>query len=163
MHDYRGGYRNGRNEIRVVIPVNHDLLRGSGQPIAPPVAHAVGVTPGQRRTFTGAHGELTLYWNLASTTDANIGSLRLQAEAVDATEGDDLVLALRPADASFDVTRAPRDDPAPLRLRKVLGRTAKTPITALAASLECTPEQVCEILRGRGEQQIAALVTEATE
>lgn len=161
MHAYRGGYLNGRNEIRVVVPVTNDLLRGSGQPISPPVAHAVGVTPGQRRTFTGAHGQLTLYWNLASTTDANIGSLRLLADAVDATAGDDLVLALRPADASLDVTRARRDEPAPLRLRNILGRTTTTPITTLAASLECAPEQVCEILRGRGEQEIAALVAEA--
>lgn len=157
MSSSRGGYLNGPNEVRVALPVNHDLLRGSGQPIAAAVAHAAGVGPGQRSTFTGPHGQLTLYWELTSTTGANIGSLRTQAIAVDAAHGDDLVLALRPGQASFHVTRLRRDEPEPSRLRKLLGHKASNPLTDLAASLQCPPERVRQVLQARGEHQLVAM------
>ena len=158
FHTTRGGYRNGRNEVRVVLPVNHDLLRGSGQSIPSPVAHAVGVTPGQRTTFTGPTGELTLYWDLTTTSGALIGSLRAQAGALDAVDGDDLILALRPSDASFEVIKASQDDTPSVRLRKLLGRSPKDPVTALAASLECPPHLVSTTLERRGEQSLLELI-----
>ena len=51
LNTVRGAFRNGHNEIRLALPVTADVLRGSGQAIHPAVATAVGVTPGQRRTF----------------------------------------------------------------------------------------------------------------
>lgn len=87
----RGCYRNGPNEIRIILPVDHDLLRGSGRHIPHPVADAAGVSPGQRRTFTGPGGQLTIVWRLSPTAGASVGSLRTQADTVAAAEGDELV------------------------------------------------------------------------
>ena len=162
LHSARSGYLNGRSEVRHAIPVNHDLLRGSGQYLPAPVSAAVGVGPRQRRTFTSTTGQLTLYWDLDSTTGPHIGSLRKQAEAVNAVDGDDLILALRTLDDTFEVIRAVKDEPASVRLRKLLGRNTKKPVAALAAGLGCAPERVAEILRDRGEHAILELIKETS-
>ncbi|WP_396922709.1 hypothetical protein [Mycolicibacterium sp.] len=82
LNTIRGAFRNGANEIRIAVSVTSQLLRGSGQTVHPAVATAVGVSPGEQRTFSSPHGEVTLYWKLASTTGANLGSLRAHAVAV---------------------------------------------------------------------------------
>jgi len=46
-----------------------------------------------------------VFWKLSSTSGANVGSLRAQAVAVEATVRDTLVLAFRLDDASLEVTR----------------------------------------------------------
>ncbi|OPX08378.1 hypothetical protein B1790_19840 [Mycobacterium sp. AT1] len=160
LYTFRSGYRNGRNDVRVVFPADHDLLRGSGQAVPSSVAHAVGVTPGQRTTFTNTAGELTLYWDLTSTSGALIGSLRAQAAAVEAAFGDDVILVLRPSDASFEVIKAPKDEAPRARLQKLLGRRPKNPLTAMAASLECPPHLVVPTLQRRGEQRLLQLIGE---
>jgi len=159
LRTIRGCYRNGPNEIRLVLAVDHDMLRGSGRPIPQPVVDAAGVHPGQRRTFAGPGGQLTIVWRLNSTTGGSIGSLRTYANAVGAIQGDDLVLILRPDDASFDITRIAGDESASSRLSKMLGRPAGD-ITSreLAASLDCTPEQVDEVLRSRGDHELLTLL-----
>ncbi|MGY4646428.1 hypothetical protein [Mycobacterium sp. URHB0021] len=145
----RGAFRNGHNEIRLALPVTADLLRGSGQPIHPAVATAVGVIPGQRRTFAGSHGEATVVWNLSSTTGANIGSLRVYAVAAEAAVADTLVLAFRVDDATLEVTRVDPDAVGMRRLRQLLGRTVRSPVAALAASLQCRRSDVSAVLRAR--------------
>lgn len=155
----RGCYQHGPNEIRVVMTVDRDLLRGSGRHVPPPVAHAAGVDPGQREHFTGPGGELTLFWRLSSTTGASFGSLRSQAAAVAATEGDELVLALRTDTRSFDMTRIPCGEPPRARLAKMLGRSVSAgPLTELAEGLDCTPGDVVEVLSARGDHEVLNLL-----
>jgi hypothetical protein len=159
LRTVRGCYRNGPNEIRLVLPVDHDMLRGSGRPIPHPVVDAAGVSPGQRRTFTGPAGQLTLAWRLTSTTGGSVGSLRTHAAAAGAVQGDDLVLILRPDIASFDVTTIAGDESAQTRLPKLLGRETGDDVSrALAASLDCTPEQVDDVLRSRGDLELLTLL-----
>jgi hypothetical protein len=158
LNTIRGVFRNGPNEVRVAIPVTSELLRGSGQTVHPAVATAVGVAPGEQRTFVSPHGAVTLYWKLASTTGANLGSLRAQAAAVEAATGDTLVLALRVDDASLDVTRLGAEEHAPARLRKLLGRAVRSPVAALAAALDCRREDVGAVLAARGDHDLASLL-----
>jgi hypothetical protein len=153
----RGCYRNGPNEIRLVMPVDHEMLRGSGRPIPQPVAYAAGVKPGQRRTFTGPGGELTLVWRLSSTTGGSVGSMRTYARAAEAVKGDDLVLILRTDTVSFDVTRIAGDESAWSRLPKLLGREVVDDTSReLAKSLDCSPEEVDDVLRSRGDHELLA-------
>ena len=154
----RGVFRNGPNAVRVAIPVTSELLRGSGQTVHPAVATAVGVAPGEQRTFVSPHGAVTLYWKLASTTGANLGSLRAQAAAVEAATGDTLVLALRVDDASLDVTRLGSEEQAAVRLRKLLGRAVRSPVAALAAALDCQREDVGAVLSARGDHDLASVL-----
>lgn len=159
LRTVRGCYRNGPNEIRLVLAVDHDMLRGSGRPIPQPVADAVGVSPGQRRTFSGPGGQLTVVWRLSSTTGASVGSLRTQAAAVAVKQGDELVLSLRTDDASFDITRTDRKETLPARLSKLLGREVHDRWDReLAAGLDCIPAQVEDVLRTRGDQELLTLL-----
>jgi hypothetical protein len=105
LNTVRGAFRNGHNEIRLAVPVTTEVLRGSGQAIHPAVAAAFGVAPGARQVFASPHGEVTVFWKLSSTSGANVGSLRAQAVAVEATVRDTLVLAFRLDEASLEVTR----------------------------------------------------------
>ncbi|WP_241473997.1 hypothetical protein [Mycolicibacterium neoaurum] len=141
------------------MAVDHDMLRGSGRPIPQPVTRAAGVNPGQRLTFTGPSGELTLVWRLSSTTGGSVGSMRSHARAVDAVKGDDLVPILRTDTASFDVIRIASDESAWSRLPKLLGRAfGDNTSRELARSLDCTPEQVDDVLRSPGDRELLALL-----
>jgi hypothetical protein len=163
LNTVRGAFRHGRNEIRLALPVTTEVLRGSGQAIHPAVAAAVGVTPGARRVFASPHGEVTVFWKLSSTSGANVGSLRAQAVAVEATTRDTLVLAFRLDDASLEVTRLGPDEGGMRRLRQLLGHTVRNPAAALAASLQCRPNEVTAVLRARGDHELAAGVPHDSE
>ena len=155
----RGAFRNGDNEIRVSLPVTPDLLRGSGIALHKSVAAAAGVSPGQQRTFTSPHGDVTVTWSLSSTHGTNLGSLRVLAGTVDATVGDFLVVALRSQGSSVDVTRLAPEDAGLTRLRKVLGRPVRKPTAALAGALQCRREDVEAVLRARGDGELADLLS----
>lgn len=156
LNTVRGVYRNGPNEIRIALHVTAEVLRGSGQTVHPAVAGAAGISPGEQRTFSSAHGRVTLSWKLASTTGASIGSLRAHAVAVGATAGDTLVLVLKLADVSLEVVRVRAEDAGKTRLHKLLGHAGRTPAAALAAALDCREEDVGAVLRGRGDGELAA-------
>ncbi|MFN8090275.1 MAG: hypothetical protein U0R81_15125 [Mycobacterium sp.] len=158
LNTVRGVFRNGANEIRVAHLVTSEVLRGSGQTVHPAVADAAGVLPGQQRTFTSAHGPVTLSWKLASTRGVGIGSLRGHAVAVEASAGDTLVLVFKLGDASLKVIRLGAEDSGRARLHKLLGHAVRKPAAAaLAAALNCRKEDVGAVLRRRGENELAAV------
>ena len=150
LNTVRGAFRNGDNEIRLLMRVTSELLRGSGQTIHPAVAAAVGVNPGQRKTFTNACGGVTVFWKLASTSGVSIGSLRAHAVAVGATTADTLVLAFKLDDGSVGVSRVGPDDGALRWAEQLLGRSPTDPVAALASGLDCSSSEVAEVLRARG-------------
>ena len=102
LNTVRGVFRNGVEEIRFVVPVTADLLRGSGQTIAPALATALGVQPTQRRKFTGPLADLTLFWRESATNGATVGSLRGVTAALDAALDDTLVLIFNTADSTVE-------------------------------------------------------------
>ena len=146
----RGAFRHSDNAIRLFVPVTADTLRGSAQAIARAVATAVGVDPGQRKTFHNPHGPVAVFWPLTSTSGARIGSLRAQTSAAEATAGDTLVLAFKPLDASVEVSLLGPDATALQWVKQLFGRKVTNPVTALAPSLQCQPDQVTSVLRARG-------------
>jgi len=158
LNTVRGAFRNGDNDIRLLVRVTSELLRGSGQVIHPAVATAAGVDPGQRQTFTNPHGNVTVFWKLASTTRASIGSLRAHAVAVEATTADTLILAFKLRDSSLDVSLVGPATTAAQRVQQLLGRPVSDPVAALAAALECPPSEVTSVLRARGDHNLADIL-----
>ncbi|MCH9728975.1 MAG: winged helix-turn-helix domain-containing protein [Actinomycetia bacterium] len=158
LHTIRGVFRNADNEIRLFMPVNADVLRGSGQAIAWAVATALGVDPGQRRTFTSPHGPVAVFWPLSSTNGARIGSLRAQATAVEARATDTLVLAFNLEEAHVEVSRVGSDSSAIRWVQLLFGHTVTDPVTALAPGLQCQPQQVITTLRARGDDHLADML-----
>ncbi|TDH47875.1 hypothetical protein E2F47_26160 [Mycobacterium eburneum] len=132
----RGVFRNGPYEIRVAHLVTTEVLRGSGQVLHEAVANAVGIRPGGQRTFTSAHGPVTVYWKLASTSGAAIGSLRAYAQAAGAIAGDTLVLVFNLDDATLEAVRIGADDTPDAQVHKLVGHAVRKPSAALAAALD---------------------------
>lgn len=151
----RGAFRNGDDEVRYALAVDAEVLRGSAKRLPPAVAHAAGVQPGQRKTFTNPDGDITVLWKLSSVRGTILSSLRAHALAARANEGDTLVLAFDFEQIS--ITHIPADVVGLPRLKALLGRRLRNPVTALATSLECRPNQVAAILRARGDDELADL------
>lgn len=154
LNTVRGAFRTGDNEIRLLVRVTSDLLRGSGQGIHPAVATAEGVEPAQRKTFTSRQGGVTVFWKLASTSGASIGSLRAQAVAVEATTADTLILEFKLDDSSLKVSRVDPAGTVSHLVRQLLARPVSDPVVALAAVLECPTSEVTWLLRARGGSRL---------
>lgn len=155
----RGVFCTADDEVRVVIPVDHELLRGSGVRVHRAVAAAASVRPRQQRTFTGSLGRVTLRWDVYSSAGPDIGSLRAYAQASDASPGDSLILTLHPRSRTFTTTRLRPSDPAPVQLRTLLGPAADRPAEAMARALDCAPGEAAKILRRRGDTLWADLIS----
>ena len=154
-----GVYRRGRNEIRVALPVTDDLLRGSGQLAHPALATALGVNPGQRRTFTGKPTAITVFWRLSTTNGAALGSLRPWATALGAQLGDQIVLAFNTKHGSVAATVCAHNAAPSQRLAALLGKPPHDRVAALARALTCKPRDVAALLQRRGELELLSADT----
>ncbi|QFS94644.1 hypothetical protein FIV07_28115 (plasmid) [Mycobacterium sp. THAF192] len=149
----RGAFRNGDNEVRYALVIDDNLLRGSATRLPPAVANAAGVQPGQRKTFTNPAGDITVHWQLSSIHGTLLSSLRAHALASKAQHGDTLVLAFDPDHVA--ITCIPVHTVGLARLKALLGRRIRNPAAALAASLQCTRNEVAVTLRRRGDHDLA--------
>lgn len=151
LRTVRGVFRTGADEIRVALPVTPELLRGSGQVVAPALATALGVQPGERRAFSGPVIDLELSWRESSLNGAGLGSLRGPATTLGAGIGDTLVLVFDVRAGGVDVEiLSAGADPAQ-RLRAALGRTTGDVTADLARALDCAPDEVADLLTRRGD------------
>ncbi|MCP9276792.1 RNA polymerase sigma factor [Mycolicibacterium arenosum] len=151
LNTVRGVFRNGANEIRVALPVTRDLLRGSGTVVSPALATALGVHPGGRRQFDGPTHDVTLSWRESALNGGRFGSLRALATDLGVALGDTLVLVFDVVTGGVHAVPLAADTSDSARLRVLLGRTGDRPVADLALALDCTPEQVRELLHRRGD------------
>ena len=158
LNAIRGAFHNGGKEIRITLPVTSDTLRGSGQSVHPGVATALGIHPGEQRTFVGKGGDITVFWRLAATSGGSVGSLRGLATRLGAELGDTLVLAFNIHDSTVRATRIPADEHPSQRLRALLGKPVRNPHADLARSLRCRPDDLIALLRRRGDDDVIALI-----
>lgn len=154
LNTVHGAFRNGPHQIRMGVIVDADMLRGSGAPVAPAVATAIGVEPGAQATFSSPAGPVLITWHLASTHGPRRGSVRRLAQAVGAAAGDTLVLAFDLAQSSLTPTRIPAHASRADALAELTGLDTLS-LVGLAASLDCAPAQVAQILAGRGDTELA--------
>ncbi|QFS94660.1 hypothetical protein FIV07_28195 (plasmid) [Mycobacterium sp. THAF192] len=146
-----------------MVAVDEELLRGSGVGLHPATANAVGVRPGQRKSFAGDHGGIVVVWKLSTTRGAAVSSLRSHAHAAAAVLGDLLVLSFHLDDGGGDrveVTGIGSGVTGIDRLQMVLGHRVRS-IDDVAEALECEPGEVEEVLRRRGDGALADDVVSA--
>lgn len=150
----RGVYRCGSHEIRWSFPVSRDVLRGSSIAVPAPVASAIGMEPAATRVFANPIGDLSVTWPLDSVRGPLTGSIRRLANQHDAALGDTLVLVFNSQNATVqaDLVRAATTGTS--RLQQILGRPVHGG-AALARSLGCRPSEVEQVLRRRGDHDIA--------
>jgi len=148
-----GVFRGASGDLRVIRAVTSELLRGTSQTIKKPVATALGVTPGDRKTFRTEAGNLTIYWLLSTPGAPHISSLQAIARSVHAVPGDELALTLKRTRATAE--RIPRRLSPQKKFQLVTGQPTLT-LATLAASLDCPPEKVVALLTKRGDEKLAA-------
>lgn len=88
------------------LPVTIDLLRGSGIAIPNAVAAAVGVQPGESKTYVLVGAPLWVGW---PSLQASVGSMRVAAMNAGASPGDEVFLTLR-FDGTAEVSLLAADD-----------------------------------------------------
>lgn len=86
LEECRGCYQI-RDMWALRIPVDHDVLRGSGRQIPEPFAVHLGVFYGSQESFTSEFQTVNVGW---PAQHPGVGSIRVAAEALDAKEGDHL-------------------------------------------------------------------------
>jgi hypothetical protein len=102
-------------------------------------------------------------WRLSSAAGPSVGSLRAFVAAVNAGAGDTLVLAFNLDNSLVDVARIPVGETLDRRLHTLLGRPARSRVTALARGLDCQPDEVATVLRQRGDNYLADLLAADTQ
>lgn len=158
MHSVRGAFRPDRDEIRLAMIVNSEILRGSGRPFPTPVAAELGCTPGHHVEFSSQFGTVTIAWSTSTTPQTSISSVRAAAIATSAVPGDTLVLVFHRDTSSITFTRIAAHMTGLARLQALLGRPVRNPSAALAKSLHVRPETLADILRSRGDTELEALL-----
>lgn len=165
LHTARGVYRTSTDEIRLTITVTHDHHRGSGHNIPTPMAAALGLRAGQRRTYTSTTGQqpIAIKWANQSINSARIGSLRTHVNDLAAATGDTLIIAINTAEKTHTTTILDSKATPAQQLAQLTGRDATDPTAALADALDnpgCTPQ---EALRQRGDHAVADLLAQAID
>lgn len=165
LHTARGLYRTSDHEIRLVFTVTHDHHRGSGHKIPAPVAAALGLRTGHRRTYTSTTGQrpITISWANNSVNSTRISSLRTHVDDLGAAIGDTLIVAINTAEKTHTTTKLDTTGTPARQLSQLTGRDTTDPIAALADALENPDNTPQETLRRRGDHDVADLLGRACE
>ena len=160
----RGVFQISESSFSYLIPMDRDVLRGSGRNFPDALAAALGVRPGKTRSFSTAGGQLKVYWPETSPLGPSLGSTRALATDVGGVEGDLMRL-------QFDVDR---DECIAFRLRlsEMADLSDNETITALTGIQEMGDDmeaavadsvgtdnvRLVEVLRQRGDDKLANLL-----
>jgi hypothetical protein len=161
---YRG---DGTGEYVFRLPVDEDMMRGSGRPLPVGLAAALGARPGGiGQRLYGTQGSIAISWSSASANGPSLGSVRAIADAVHAALGDELVLRLKAqAVERVSVVRAMDGTPE----ERLAGLLALPPEAIANGGLDAiahriwqpaglTAEQLAVAAEARREHDIAALL-----
>ncbi|MFM7270337.1 MAG: hypothetical protein ACKO2C_01720 [Actinomycetes bacterium] len=142
------------------VPVDGNVLRGSGSSLPPAAASRLGIEPGGSAEFIdeSTGNRIPIAWSMTAVQGPTHGSLRPFAEGLGAVEGDTLRLVM---------------DPGSLRCRAELQTTtdlegfvgipiAGDPIEAIATAMEVDVASVRSRLADRGEHALLALLPKPT-
>jgi len=160
----RGLYHASSTTWTYLLPVDLDVLRGSGRNCPEVLARAAALQPDSEAVFTGPSGPLRLTWTLRSAFGPSLGSTRALATGVGAEVGDELRIDFDLSDNTYSAVRV-----KPETVANTSARTALELITGLelrdgelaaglAAAIEVTVGEVVGALRRRGDERVAELL-----
>lgn len=162
LNQARGVYRTNTQVIRLALPVTPELQRGSGRSIAVSVARAAHITLGGQQSFTNPdHSPITVTWVTNASNNARIGSLRTHAQQLNATVGDTLIITFNTHRRTYTIATLDTRAPATEQLAQLTGRDTRDPYAAMTAALDNPQSNPEDILRRRGDTDVADLLKRA--
>lgn len=158
-----GAFRSSERIVSLLIPVDADLLRGSGRALRGPVAAVLGVVPGQPRSFSYADGGLNVTWPMTSAMGPSLGSVRVLVENVGALEGDRVRLDFDIEQRRVTVERVPRElssyeNDEAIRLLTGISTDLNETLDAVAQAIDTSPANVRYALQKRGDNDLVSLL-----
>ena len=152
-----GMFSLGDDRIGILLKVDRDVLRGSGQAIGAGSPTVLRMIPGSGRTFRGQDGlSLKISFSETGITGPTLGSMRKIAESLGATRGDwlTLVLDLRQGHLEARATRVGDHQPTWGLVGRLTGLADHVDLTGLGKALGCDPAKVKEVLASRGDRVV---------
>ena len=159
----RGLYRQPGVRTTVwCVPVDSDMLRGSGRSIPQELASDLGLQPGDRTELATAVGPIALAWSETTHSGPQMGSIRELLEASGVSLGDQLGLRFNLAGRELEVRVIARGTPADvvedLARLTTLPRSLVADRVRLAEAVGVTPVDLISALDARGDAEVASLV-----
>jgi hypothetical protein len=163
LSQVRGLFKSPDGHLNILIPVDREVLRGSGRQCPPALALALRVGPGASRTFIFAHSHhVAVTWSVTGLSPA-LGSIRPLAEAVHCTEGDLLRVTFNQPDSTVDAFHVPSSSDRGshlerLRLLTGLSDLGADPAAAIADAIGVPSSSLRVTLRERGDEEVLSLL-----
>jgi hypothetical protein len=152
----RGSYVRSDGAVLLQVPIDRDVLRGSGRQLAEPVAALLGMRPGSRVEFVASGGSrVLLTWPETSVMGPSLGSVRNLASDLGLELGDRMVLAFHAA--SSTVEASPVQDGSLSSLTGLALEHGRE-VEQLATSIRVRPMDVRAALHARGDHEVLALL-----
>ncbi len=158
----KGLFRLGPTRLAWHVPVDHDVLRGSGRFFPAEVATAIGVYPGRSEVLANSVRDVRITWTATTHMGPSISSLRAHAEALGAVQGDRLRIVIDGGDRVAEVALAPPRIDGIEALAQLLDVAPDdVSIERVARALDVAPIEVDRVLRARGEGALADAIVAA--
>ncbi len=163
LRDAKGAYRTAEDRVSLLVAVDREVLRGSGRPLSPAVAMALGVKPDDKRKFRYQSGELTISWPLTSAFGPSLGSIRVLVERAGALKGERVRLDFDLEDEQVAAERVPIDlsdvdTTEALRLLTGIQADAADGVLAVGRAVDSPPANVRGVLKERGDTEALELL-----
>lgn len=148
-----------RDQVHMVLRIDADVERGSGRGLSPGAGKALRLKPGQRVEFSSDTGiRITVTWLPSSCTGPSLSSTRELVLTVGARRDDTVVLSFDLRHSKVFVRLVEPDARDVISLTGLACETGRE-LQALAASLDCAPEDVEALLRKRRDDRILDAVS----
>jgi RNA polymerase sigma factor (sigma-70 family) len=161
----QGAFITSESTMSFSIPIDQDLMRGSGRTIPQEVANFLGVSPDHPRSFAADAGLLRVTWPLKSAFGPSLGATRALAMQAGANVGDSLRLDFNADLSTVTALRINKSDLyslSPLDAITVLTGIPELNegnlLDRLAGAMMVEREAVRRVLFERGDEAIAKLL-----
>ena len=153
----RGVFKLGHRRATLLTRIDNDMLRGSGRAFMQAAAEILELQVGETLDFSQPNGPgATVYFNELSNSGPSLRSLQALVRNLEGSCDDYLVLVFdrnsMTAEPSlvkpFEIVRSWDT------ISRLTGLSQIDGLQALAASLQCDEEEVCEILLFRGDEVV---------
>ncbi len=159
----KGVFKLGSRRVALLLEINPDILRGSGQRLTFAAGKILGVRPNENISFINESGnEVIVTFPDTSISGPALGSIRSLIDDKRAEQGDILTVVLdrNSMSVSTEITKAPECSRNWDTVARLTGIDASRQISGLADALGCESGQTRSILVARGDERVVKVLPE---